>query len=462
MSDSDEIQRAAALAFEEAAAQRAVAAEELREHLTKQPIVGGVQYVAQPAPGWDVPGLWHCFGTAFRSGYAAAAVSLQWIITNRIGIRMQLVPHRTADIDIEKFPADRYDTLFAWTKETVGIPRALICTYPLEIASEMSGAAPLLVPYVAFEGTKISDYGKRLCERGLFQRVWVMSEFIRSAYLAAGVAPELVRTVSPMLCGGPWPMPPLNGLVAARSRPVTSEDPYVFATVGTWTKRKGMHDLVRAYFSDFKRNEPVLLTIRTSAFGTSKTIREMREEIAKELEPIAAEFGTTLGELPRLHFELGTKPTDVELIEWLGTIDCYVNPSYGEGVGIPQTWAKALGVPLVSTGFGSVGDMMREVRLAGGGRVDQTIDYTLARVDPVMLRLGLMYARDTEWGVYDPVAFGAGMRRAMVEGRVTDIHGAAYVRSRFGEDEAVASLSDALEELLSESLVAELKDALHA
>jgi len=458
MSDSDDdLQRAAALAFEAASA----VAEELRSQLQgKGKTAGGVQYVAQPAPGYDVAGLWHCFGTEFRSGYATHAIAMHWIIANRLGLRMQLTPHRTADVDIDRFPKDRYDLLFGWMKETVGIPRALICSYPPETAMVMYEAAPKLVPYVAFEGTKISAYGKRICDRGIFDKVWVVSDFVRDAYIAADIAPELVRTVRPMLCGGPWPMPPIEQLRVVRNRPVTDEDPYQFATVGTWQKRKGMHDLARAYWSTFKRDEPVVLTIRTSAFGTGGTIRELREKILGELKPIAAEFGDTsfpaTSKLPRIRFEFGTSLTDADLIAWLGTIDCYVNPSYGEGMGIPQTWAKALGVPMVSTGFGAVGALLREVRTQDGGHTDRIIDWKLEHVPPEMCRLGLMYALDTEWGVYDPTEFGAAMRVAVGDGRVTDVCGARYVRGAFGEEQATNELRAALIELLGAEAIQEL------
>jgi len=237
-----------------------------------------------------------------------------------------------------------------------------------------------------------------------------------------------------------------------KARPVTAEEPFEFAALGTWQKRKGMHDLVRAYFGAFQRDEPVKLTIRTSPFTREYTIRQFGEFLTKEVAEIAREFGDddfpASKKMPRLSFLMGTDATDQELIEWIASMDCYANPSYGEGLGIPHTWAKANGVPMVSTEYGAVGELLREISLESGSSNDFFVEHRLAPVDPEICKVALMFDRKTEWGVYEPAAFGAAMRMAFECGRRLDESGASHVRDAFSPQTCTAPVAKALVTLL--------------
>jgi rhodanese-related sulfurtransferase len=87
--------------------------ESLRETITKSSF-GGYAYTAEPAPGADVHGIWHCFHTDSRAGYAAHAVAASWMIREEMKAPLMLIPHRVKDIDIDNFPADREEMLLRW------------------------------------------------------------------------------------------------------------------------------------------------------------------------------------------------------------------------------------------------------------------------------------------------------------------------------------------------------------
>lgn len=409
-------------------------------------------YVAPPADGYDVHGIWNCFGTQHRTGYAAHALALHWMLSKTLGIKTQLTPHRSLDIDIERFPEDREKILFEWTKEAVGHPHLLIVNFPLEVAAEMEEAAHGIIPFCAFEGDRVSRYAKDLTMGPIFHHVWVVSEFVKSAFLAAGIPSERVDVVRPMLTDGFWKMTPIEQLQAQKNRPVTHDDPYVFGTVGTWQKRKGMHDLVRAYFKHFKREEPVTLVIRTSPLSGNTTIRKFKEEVTQEISEIAKELGDSNFPLskkqPKLVFELGTDLSDQALIDWLGTLDGYVSPSYGEGLGIPHIWSKAQGVPLITSGYGAVGQMVVETQQAVGATLDHLFPFQLTPVDPAMLKLGLMFERRTNWGTYANDDLAREMRNAMEHsGRRVDVNAATYIREAFGPA-TLGGLKEALRKVL--------------
>jgi hypothetical protein len=137
------------------------------------------------------------------------------------------------------------------------------------------------------------------------------------------------------------------------------------------------------------------------------------------------------------------------VIDWLGTLDCYVNPSYGEGLGIPHVWAKAQGVPMVTSDYGAVGQMMFEIADAVGDLSDFVFPSIDTPVDPEMLKLGLMFERATRWGTYDVANLSTSMRLATQRGRRVETAHAHYVRNAFGPD-ALGPLRTALRRLLPE------------
>lgn len=419
--------------------------------------VGPRNYVAKPAPGYDVHGLWHCFGAGHRSGYATHAVAFHWLMTHGLNVPMQLVPHRNLDIDIDEFPDDRSEMLSEWHKEAVGYPHVLFSSFPPEVAAEMDGVGPHLVPYCAFEGHKTSEYMRQLCNGGAFSSVWVVSQFVKDAMVAGGVKKERVHVVRPPVCGGPWEMPSIEELQRVKGRPITPDDPFVFGALGTWHSRKGFDDLIRAYFGAFKREDPVKLVIRTSAFGENLTVRDMKKKLTERIAALAVEFGDddfpAGKKQPLLSLKLGTEATDQGIIEWLAGLDCYANATYGEGLGIPHIWAKANGVPMVSTGFGAVGELVSE--LAAQGSADKLYPYRMEPVDPEMCKIALMFDRDTEWAAYDTADLGDAMIQQYHQGRRFDEISAGLVRDRFSVESCIPAVREGLRKLLDDKWIDE-------
>jgi glycosyltransferase involved in cell wall biosynthesis len=392
---------------------------------------GGYAYVAEPAPGFDVRGVWHNFHTDSRSGYAAHAVAVSWMIAEELHVPLMLVPHRAKDIDVDRFPADREEMLSRWHsyKHAVGIPELLIVSLPPEM--QMAGVAPRMIYYSAYEATKVSRWTADCVNSDQMEAVWCVSDFVRRSFTAGGAKPEKLDVIRPMLCGGAWKLPEVPALAP--------RDEFVFGTMGTWHHRKGFDHLVRAYFSEFKRTEDVVLNLRTSLFGAGKTIREFTDGVVAEIAEIAREFGDDdfprSRKMPRIRLQTGTELTDAQVIDWAGTLDGYVAPSFGEGLGIPAIWAKAMGVPLISVDFAALGEMVREVSDASSGQsMDLLVDGTLVQVPSQMQAISPMFTTDAQWADYEPAALGAKMRQLFAAGRRRDQAGARATRAMFGPD----------------------------
>lgn len=417
-------------------------------------------HVAQAAPGFDVRGIWPCFSTKDRSGYATHAVAMSRMI-DALKIPQQVIPHRYVDIDFGLFPEDRKDEYTKWVMGPVGIGELAIVSFPPAEASEMSEFGKLTVPYTVHEATSISRRAVDNCK--VFADVWTVSEAATRAFAAGGVK---ARTIRPALAT--WNTP---------ERTIDHATPFTFGVVGTWHARKGMLDLVRAYCGEFTRDENVRLIIRTSALGSRKTVTEFLAEVVAEV--VAAREGLNQ---PKIEIITGTDCSDRELIEgvdplawevlfaerqaklladptlvldplppkrdddWLGlaNLDAYVNPSYGEGLGIPHIWSLCAGVPLVTSDYGAVGDLAREFPAAC-----HVFPSKLVNVDPQMPRFNSLYDGSQKWGGYEVRDLGAAMRECFNRGK--RLHG-ERVREAFSMQACLPALKEALASVFEKDL----------
>lgn len=383
----------------------------------------GANYVAKPAPGFDTKGIWHSFGTHHRTGYAAHAIALHWMMADHLGIPSELVPHRDMAIDIDRFPKDREEMLMRWHRKTpVGFPELLVVSLPPD--ERMFQTAPRLVHYVAFEADKVSRFTAAQCNSAQISAIWCVSDFTAKSYVAGGVKPDKVAVIRPPICDGPWRK-------SFEHEQSSKPENFEFGVVGTWHTRKGFPDLIRAYFRAFRRDEPVVLKLRTSAFGAESTIKRFLDSTVAEIAKIAKEFGDDdfpkSRRMPRIKLEAGTSLTDDELIRWLGNLSCYVNPSYGEGLGIPPIWAMAQGVPVVSSTYGAVADYVREVGL--GKSV--VFEHQSAPVPSDMYGVSPIFEKGATWGGYRNEDLAGAMRIAFDQGHIRDVDTALHTLDAF-------------------------------
>jgi glycosyltransferase involved in cell wall biosynthesis len=404
---------------------------------------GGQAYCAPPAPGWDVKGLWHYFPAHTRAGYSVHAIALHRMLLDAMKIPTSLIPHRMAGLDIDQFPKDRADMLVKWMADAVGIPEAIIVSLPPDLG--MYDIARALVNYVAGpECTKVSEHARDIVNSDSLTALWCVSPFTARAYTNGGVNPNKVFVVRPPICDGIWRdmFTPLDQLSPVHRQ----EETFVFGTLGTWHERKGFHDLVRAYFRTFKRDQPVELHIRTSSFDSTLTIKKFEEKVISEIAKIAAdEFGDAdypaSKKQPKIKLLSGTALSEQGVIDWLGTLDCYVDPSYGEGLGIPPMWAMAQGVPLITSDFGAVGEFCTGF----GSRMAQPFPSRLEPVPASMRGHAAIWGETSSWGGYDIANLSELMRTWFSTSRSRFPIDAAAVRSHFSYAACVGGLRDALQ-----------------
>jgi len=123
---------------------------------------------------------------------------------------------------------------------------------------------------------------------------------------------------------------------------------YVFYSIFQWTERKNPKALLEAYWRTFEGVEDVTLLLKTyrSSFAES-------------------EFRIIIDEINQWKKELGLKHyprvllcdrlmSREEIIRLHASCDCFVSAHRGEGWGLPQMEAMAVGNPVISTNYGGI------------------------------------------------------------------------------------------------------------
>lgn len=115
-------------------------------------------------------------------------------------------------------------------------------------------------------------------------------------------------------------------------------DVFTFGICGYLNDRKGAFDLIRAFSSEFAKDEPVRLLLHSTnpAFGYYKYFTDPRIFTDTKL----------------------LSPQDLNL--WYQSLDCFVFPSKVEGIGQPPREAMVTGLPVIVTRYSGLEEIARK------------------------------------------------------------------------------------------------------
>lgn len=127
---------------------------------------------------------------------------------------------------------------------------------------------------------------------------------------------------------------------------------FSFYTICEHSSRKNLAALLRAFHTEFHRNEPVSLVIKTSKSGMNP----------EQSYNIIANYCITVKKGVKAYINLESYKTEIiitdhltdsQILQLHATCDCFVQVSYGEGWSIPAFDAMSLGkTPIVSDSSG--------------------------------------------------------------------------------------------------------------
>jgi glycosyltransferase involved in cell wall biosynthesis len=113
-----------------------------------------------------------------------------------------------------------------------------------------------------------------------------------------------------------------------------ANEPYTFGAVGAFSPRKGIDVLIRAFEDEFAPREHVRLLLKSSVEDHHLEPRDPRVEIVVGM------------------FD------DAGLLDILRAFDAFVQPSRGEGFGLPALEAMATGLPVIATNWSGMADFL--------------------------------------------------------------------------------------------------------
>lgn len=123
---------------------------------------------------------------------------------------------------------------------------------------------------------------------------------------------------------------------------------FLFYTIGEFVRRKNFSGLLRAYYAEFRQNEPVGLVVKASLMD--KTPEEVNALVAMTCQEVMR--GMKIHNTPPV-FIVSDRLPEEQLMALHLACDCFVQPSMGEGWSIPAFDALAFGkTPIVTDAGG--------------------------------------------------------------------------------------------------------------
>lgn len=208
--------------------------------------------------------------------------------------------------------------------------------------------------------------------------VWVPSEHNKKVFIHSGVVIPVEVMPHPLDVMATEEI--VDDAVVAN----VNKNDFIFYSIFQWTERKNPVDLLKAYLTEFKREDPVALVLKTYIVNPSN-IQEANR-IKETIQAVKSKL--YLKSYPKILLisSLLSRPQIAALHK---QCDCYLSLHRCEGFGIPFAEAMLAGNPVLATGYGGQTDFMTS---------QNHIDYVLT---PTYGMPWPLYTGDMNWAQPD-------------------------------------------------------------
>jgi len=201
------------------------------------------------------------------------------------------------------------------------------------------------IGYADYEVTKMPAAWVSNCNA--MDEIWTSSEFCKSTFIENGVKRDvkvIPHTLNPQL----WHShkEPTN---------ISNKRGFCFLFVSEWMPRKGIYDMLRAWFTAFSHKDDVCLILKTylGAHGNLNVIRDDINKIRNE------EFNLTKDRCAPILLYSDFIKEDV-MPNFFKNADVLLAPSLGEGFGLCVAQAQMMGIPAIATNWSSLSEICND------------------------------------------------------------------------------------------------------
>lgn len=177
------------------------------------------------------------------------------------------------------------------------------------------------------------------------------------------------------------------------------EDEYVFYSIFQWTERKHPLALIKAYWSEFRRHEKVVLVMKTYRSDYSEREKNAIRDTIIKMKKIML-----FDDYPKIQLITDILSRD-ELLGLHKRGDCFVLFQRSEGFGLPHFEAAACGNPIITTGMGGNMEFTKP-------ELSYLVDYTWT---PVFGMPWCPWYRGDQWWAEPNIKHGAEQMRYVFE-----------------------------------------------
>lgn len=204
--------------------------------------------------------------------------------------------------------------------------------------SQFETTGKINIGYTDYEVTKLPELWVKNCNK--MDEIWTSSAFCKRVFLNSGVKRD-IKVIPHTIDSSLW-----NPNVEAVDIP--NKRGFTFLFVSEWMPRKGIYELLRAWYRAFKHRDDVCLILKTY-LGSHRNIDAIRREIVQ----VRQEFNLTHDKTAPILY----CPDFIEdslMPNFFQCADVLVAPSLGEGFGLSVVQAEMMGIPVIATNWSSL------------------------------------------------------------------------------------------------------------
>jgi len=302
----------------------------------------------------------------------------------------------------------------------------LVSSVPLwheQLALEARGRR--LVAYSTWETDRLPTASVSTLNR--YDRVLVPSRFNAEVFASSGVRRPV--HVVPHIAHPAVPAPAPG-----------SRSPFVFYVVATWTSRKALSDVLRAYVAAFTSADDVRLIVHTTRKDLIATEQRDHEHGVQTTTMVSVARALAGRRNPPAIALSTSRCSRAEIDALHASADCFVLLSRGEGWGLGAFDAAAFGRPVIVTGWGGTPEFLPN-------DYPYLVDYTLIPTEDDGPDLWWRPEPDERWAKADVEHASRLMRRVYEHREEACVWGSrlqAGVAATYGERRVTARLLQAL------------------